>query len=331
MVSRPTIKDLAKQAGVSSATVDRVLNQRLPVSANTMEQVVQAAEVIGYHAKGLLRRRLTETPRRKFGFLLQKPDAFYQAFGAELAAATRAAHTVEGKPLVEFMEDVVPGIIAEKLLETARKVDAIAVVTIDHPLINEAVEVVIASGKPVFTLLSSITSPTCCGHFGADSRKCGRIAGWTISSLAKRAGKIGILVGSHRYLNQELSEISFRTYMREFAPEFQLLEPIVNLDDVNIAYDAISEMIGSNSDLVGIYVAGGGQEGLIKALRERQTGERPISVCNELTSATRAGLHDGVIDLTLGTPIAALSKRLVEAMSKASTGADMPQIGRAHV
>lgn len=326
MVSRPTIRDLAKQAGVSSATVDRVLNQRLPVSASTMEQVVQAAEVIGFHATGLLRRRLTETPRRKFGFLLQKPDQFYRAFGVELAAATRAAHIVEGKPLVEYMEDVVPGIIAEKLVETARKVDAIAVVTIDHPLINEAVEAVIASGKPVFTLLSNVTSPKCCGHFAADSRKCGRIAGWTISRLAKHAGKIGILVGSHRYLNQELSEISFRTYMREFAPEFQLLEPIVNLDDNHIAYDAIAEMIRSNSDLVGIYVSGGGQEGLIKALRERQTGERLISVCNELTPATRAGLHDGVIDLTLGTPFAALSMRLIEAMAKATTGADMPHL-----
>ena len=326
MVSRPTIMDLAKQAGVSAATVDRVLNQRLPVRADTAERVVQAAEAIGFHATGLLRQRLTETPRRKFGFLLQKPDAFYQVFGAELAAATRAAHTIEGKPLVEFMEDVVPGIIAEKLLQTARKVDAIALVTIDHPLINEAVEAVIASGKPVFTLLSNITSPSCCGHFGADSRKCGRIAGWTISRIARHAGKIGILVGSHRYLNQELSEISFRTYMREFAPEFQLLEPIVNLDDDHIAYDAITEMIGSNADLVGIYVSGGGQEGLIKALRERQTGERLVSVCNELTSATRAALLDGVIDLTLGTPFAALSRRLVEAMAKATMGADMAHL-----
>ena len=326
MVSRPTITDLAKQAGVSVATVDRVLNQRLPVRADTAVRVVQAAEAIGFHATGLLKRRLSETPRRKFGFLLQKPDAFYQTLGRELVAATKAAHAIEGKPVVEFMEDVVPGIIADKLLQTARKVDAVAVVAIDHPLVNEAVEAVIATGKPVFTLLSNITSPSCCGHFGADSRKCGRIAGWTISRLARHAGKIGILVGSHRYLNQELSEISFRTYMREHAPEFQLLEPIVNLDDDLIAYDAITEMIGSTADLVGIYVSGGGQEGLIKALRERQTGERLVSVCNELTPATRAGLHDGVIDLTLGTPFAALSRRLVEAMAKATTGADMPHL-----
>jgi LacI family transcriptional regulator len=326
MVSRPTINDLAKKAGVSVATVDRVLNRRLPVREDTAIRVVEAAEAIGYHATGLLKRRIAESPKRKFGFLLQKPDAFYQTLGKELAAATKAARTVEGKPILEFIEDVEPSIIAERLLKFARNVDAVAVVAMDHPLVNAAVEQIIASGKPVFTLLSNITSPSCSGHFGADSRKCGRIAGWTISRLAKKPGKIGILVGSHRYLNQELSEISFRTFMREHAPEFQLLEPIVNLDDDVIAYEAITKLIQNNSDLVAIYVSGGGQEGLIKALRERQSGDRLIAVCNELTPATRAALIDGVIDLTLGTPFTALARRLVEVMAKATTGAEMPHL-----
>jgi LacI family transcriptional regulator len=326
MVARPTINDLAKKAGVSVATVDRVLNGRLPVREDTAQRVVQAAEAIGYHATGLLKRRLSETPKRRFGFLLQKPDPFYQNLGHELLSATKSLRSVEAKPVLEFMEELVPNVIAERLLAIAKKVDAVAVVAMDYPVVNEAVETIIASGKPVFTLLSNVTSPICCGHFGADSRKCGRIAGWTISRLARHSGKIGILVGSHRYLNQELSEISFRTFMREHAPEFQLLEPIVNLDDEKIAYEAITQMATENPDLVGVYVSGGGQEGLIKALRERQQGERLIAVCNELTPATKAAIHDGVIDLTLGTPFAALSRRLVEVMAKSTLGADMPHL-----
>ncbi|MDE2445781.1 MAG: LacI family DNA-binding transcriptional regulator [Alphaproteobacteria bacterium] len=326
MVARPTITDLAKKAGVSVATVDRVLNGRLPVREDTAQRVVIAAEAIGYHATGLLKRRLSETPKRRFGFLLQKPDQFYQNLGNELATAAKSLRNVEAKPILEFMEELMPNVIAERLYTISRKVDALAVVAMDYPVVNEAVESIVASGKPVFTLLSNVTSPVCCGHFGADSRKCGRIAGWTISRLARHVGKIGILVGSHRYLNQELSEISFRTYMREHAPDFQLLEPIVNLDDTDIAYEAITKMEAENPDLVGIYVSGGGQEGLIKALRERDRGERLIAVCNELTPATKAALHDGVIDLTLGTPFAALSRRLVEVMAKATIGAEMPHL-----
>ena len=326
MVKRPTLHDLAQAAGVSIATVDRVINRRLPVSDDTSQRVVQAAESIGYHATSLLKRRVQEMPARRFGFLLQKPDAFYRQLGAELVSASRSNRVVEAKPTVEFVEDVVPAILAERMLLMAKKADALAIVAMDHPVVNEAVETVIAQGKPVFTLLSNLNSPAVSGHFGADSRKCGRIAGWTISRLAKKPGKIGILVGSHRYLNQELSEISFRTYMREHAPEFQLLEPIINLDDEQIAYVAVSEMVAANADLVGIYVSGGGQEGLIRALREFCAPQQLVAVCNELTPATRAALHDGVIDLSLGTPFSALARLLVEAMAKGTISQDMPHL-----
>ena len=90
MVKRPTIADLARKAGVSVATVDRVLNRRLPVRDDTVLRVVEAAEAIGYHATGLLKRRMTEAPPRRFAFLLQKPDAFYTLFGKELVAATKS-------------------------------------------------------------------------------------------------------------------------------------------------------------------------------------------------------------------------------------------------
>lgn len=325
MVKRPTLTDLAKAAGVSIATVDRVINRRLPVSEDTATRVVAAAESIGYHATSLLKRRIHEMPVRRFGFLLQKPDAFYRQLGQELVNATRANQMVEGKPLLEFGEEIAPSVVAARILQMARKSDALAVVAMDHPQVNEAVEAVIAQGKPVFTLLSNITAPSCCGHFGADSRTCGRIAGWTISRLARNPGKIGILVGSHRYLNQDLSEISFRTYMRESAPQFQLLEPIINLDDERIAYEAVTDMVASNPELVGIYVSGGGQEGLIRALRENKPANL-VAVCNELTPATRSALHDGVVDLTLGTPFATLSRLLVEAMVRGTIGQDMPHL-----
>lgn len=326
MVKRPTIADLAKAAGVSVATVDRVLNRRLPVTTDTAQRVVAAAESIGYHATGLLKRRISEVPQRRFGFLLQKRDNFYQAFGRDLVVATKANRDVEGKPVLEFMDELVPATIANALTQMAPKVDAVAVVAMDHPYVNEAVDRVVSAGTPVFTLLSPISSATCSGHFGLDSRKCGRIAGWTISRLARQPGKIGILVGSHRYLNQETSEISFRAFMREHAPQFQLLEPIINLDDERIAYEAVTDMLASYPDLVAIYVSGGGQDGFVRALRENSGGVRPVAVCNELTATTRAALLDGVIDLALGTPIQFLSQQVVEAMARASSSASMSRL-----
>jgi LacI family transcriptional regulator len=315
LVKRPTIQDLAKASGVSVATVDRVLNRRLPVRGDTALRVVAAAEAIGFHATGLLRQRLTETPRRTFAYLLQKKDhEFYRNFAAELTRATKEATTIQGRAIVEFMDEIVPSVIAARIREVAPRCDALAVVSVDHPLVKEAIA---EAGKPVVTLLSDVTAPERTAYLAADSRRSGRTAGWAISRLAKRPGKIGILLGSHRYLSQELAEGSFRAYMRESAPHFQLLETMVNLDDQRIAYEAIVDMIGSNPDLSGIFCAGGGIEGLVQALRDEKAGDRIVAVGNDLTSVTRSALIDGTLDMVLATPIRGIAVKAVEIMSRA--------------
>ena len=175
-------------------------------------------------------------------------------------------------------------------------------------------------GKPVVTLLSDVAAPERSAYIAADSRRSGRTAGWAIARLAQKPGKIGILLGSHRYLSQELAEVSFRSYMREHATQFHLLEPLVNLEDARIAYEAVVDMIASNEDLVGVYVAGGGAEGLIEALRDEKAGGRIVAVCNELTSTTRSALIDGTLDLVLDTPIQEIARRAVDIMSRATAG-----------
>lgn len=318
MVKRPTIHDLAQAAGVSVATVDRVLNRRLPVREDTALRVVAAAEQIGFHATGLLRQRVRETPKRSFAFLLQKRDQeFYQNFGAALVAATRECAAVQGRAVVEFIDEIVPATIAQRIGEAAQRHDGIAVVAVDHPLVNEAIA---RAGKPVVTLLSDVTAPQRTAYISADSRRNGRTAGWAISRLARQPGKIGILLGSHRYLSQELAEVSFRSYMRENATAFQLLEPLVNLDDPRIAYEAVVDMIASNADLVGLYAAGGGADGLIRALRDEAAGAKIVAVCNELTTSTRSALIDGTIDLVLGTPVAEIARKAVDILARATCG-----------
>jgi LacI family transcriptional regulator len=321
MVKRPTITDLAQASGVSVATVDRVLNRRLPVREETALRVVGAAERIGYHATGLLKQRLAEVPHRDLGFILQKRnDEFYRALAAALSAATREASFMRGRPQVEFVDELIPSAIAAKLRDMARRCDALAVVAVDHPHVNEAVEELSAAGTPVYALLTDVSAPSRAGYAGIDSRKAGRTAAWAISRLAEGSGPVAVLVGTHRYLGQELAEISFRSYFREHAPQFRLLETIVDLEDDRIAHEATLDILGKNKNLKGIYLAGGGMKGMIEGLRDEGAGGRVVAVCNELLSYTRAALIDGVIDLVLNTPVSQLAARLVEAMGRAIDG-----------
>jgi LacI family transcriptional regulator len=319
MVDRPTIQDLATAAGVSVATVDRVLNRRLPVREDTAHRVVKAAEKIGFHATSLLKRNLVEAPRRRLGFLLQKRhDYFYHALGDRLGWETTQSRIIQGRPIVEYVDDVAPAPIVERLKAMAPKVDALAVVAVDHPLVNDAVEAIAETGKPVFTLITDINAPSRRANLAVDSRRKGRTAAWAISRMARRAGKVGILVGTHGYLSQEIVEMSFRSYFREHAPDFQLLEPVIDMEDNALTSAAVTNMLASHADLVGIFSLGGGQDGFINALREANRKQDLVAVCNELTPSTRAGLIDQCLSLSLGTPIAAIAARTVDYMAIAT-------------
>lgn len=317
--TRPTVRDVAQTAGVSVATVDRVLNRRAPVNESTARRVLDAARAIGFHAAPLVQKRLEERlEERTLGFLLQRrSENFYQALGQELARATHAAAAFRGRALVEYLDDLTPGNVAEALLRLAEKSDAIAMVAADHPRIGAAVETVRANKTPVFALLSDITAEARAGFLGIDHRKAGRTAAWAISRLAKGPGRVGILIGNHRYLGQELCEISCRSYFREHAPDFQVLDALMSLEDNRLAHEATLDLLGKNPDLAGIYVAGGGMEGVIGALREHGGYERIVVVCNELIPETRAALIDGVVDLVMATPVGPLADRTVEAMTAA--------------
>jgi LacI family transcriptional regulator len=60
MSRRPTIRDVAERAGVSIATVSRVLNDRADVSAETRERVREVARSVGYTADAAARGLVTQ-------------------------------------------------------------------------------------------------------------------------------------------------------------------------------------------------------------------------------------------------------------------------------
>ncbi|MDQ5898409.1 MAG: LacI family transcriptional regulator [Pseudomonadota bacterium] len=333
MSARPTLEAVAQAAGVSTATVDRVINNRLPVREATALRVIEAAERIGYHGAALMRARLMERGERRtrtLGFcLLRRHEAFYRELGREISAAA-SRHARPGVAVIDHLDATDPAAIARQMLELGREVDALAVVAVDHPHVDATVEALHRLGRPVFALLSDLGSPLRAGYVGVDPRRCGRSAAWAISRLALAPGPVAVFVGSHRYLGHEASEMSFRAYLREHAPQLRVLDTQVNLEDEQLAHEATLDLLHRHPDLAGLYDAGGGgTPGIIRALRaERPPGHarHVVTVCNGLTAEHRRALIDGVVDLVLVSPIARLAQTVVDAMHAAL---DQPPEARA--
>lgn len=317
--SRPTMLDVAKASGHSLSTVDRVLNGRTTVRADTAQHIQQAAESLGYYAVEVIRERVREVkPRRKLGFLLQQPaTAFYKDLAQSLTQATSACPQIQGTAVVEYLKKQSPEDVAAHLLALGEQVDAIAVVTADHPLVSEAIEQLHASGVPVFALISDLSAARRAGYAGLDNRRLGRTAAWMVTQLAKAPGPVAIFVGSHRFQCQELSEISFRSYVREHAPEFELLETIPTLESDDYSEERTLDLLQRRPDLCGFYVGGGGIEGVLRALRSHAGAQRLIGVANDLTAITRSALLSGHLHAVLSHPLPLLCTQLVAQMAEA--------------
>jgi LacI family transcriptional regulator len=317
--TRPTIADLARAAGVGISTVDRVLNGRHPVRRPTAERVLAAAEAIGFHGTSAIRRRLgSERPERTLGFILQeRATPFYRLLGEALALATTTAPMLRGRPVVDHFAEITPTAVAERLLQVGKKVDAVAIVAADHPYVTNAIDELRGRGVPVLALISDLSAESRAGFVGLDSRKLGRTAAWAMRHLARRPGEVGIVVGSHRFLCQELSEMSFRSYFREHAPNFHLREPLASLEDTRLAHESTLDLLRRTPDLVGLFVAGGGIEGVILALREADAAGRVTTIGLDLTDVTRKGLIDGTLSLVLSHPQERIARAAVSAMATA--------------
>ncbi len=319
MGSRPTIADLAAKAGVSVATVDRVLNGRHRVREDTARRVYEAANAIGYHAAALIRQRMTaDLPELDVGFLLQKEDQhFYQAFSRELQNAVDTAAGFRGRAHIRFVKAQTPADVVEGLEALAVRCKAIALTSLDHHTVTKAVETLRLRGIPVFSLLSDFAQGVRESYVGLNNMKVGRTAAWLISRTARRPGKVAVFVGSHRWHGHELRETGFRSFFREHAPQFQVLEALVNLETRQVTHEATLNLLGRHPDMAGFYVAGGGMEGAISALREERPAEMPSVIVNELTPESASALQDHLVTAVISTPLAQLCRSLVELMAAA--------------
>jgi LacI family transcriptional regulator len=153
----PTIRDVAKQAGVSVATVSRVLNNSGPVSAGTRERVEQVAEALRYSphrgAQGLIMRRT-----RNLGVIL--PDLYGEFFSEVIRGMDQATQRAGYNLLVSSSHDDRSEIDAAVRAMRGR-VDGLVLMTPDTSV--GSVEEVIRPSLPVVlmnTPASSARVPT---------------------------------------------------------------------------------------------------------------------------------------------------------------------------
>ena len=253
-VDRVTLAEIAKSAGVSVATVDRVLNGRAAVSSKRMELVYSAARALNYHGLPTLRSRLRiKQPIVRIGVALRRRHhAFYMAIEFALRSAATKCSDAEVDLKIIYQSSNSPQEAASLIKKLSESCHAIALMAPDHDFVSEAVKIARENNVFTFSLLSDFAIDARQAYLGLDNRKAGRTAAWGASHTAQRPGALAIVVGNYGYLAQEMREAGFRSYIRERQPEFTVVDTLVSAELEDDVRHGVERLLGKHQDIVGI-------------------------------------------------------------------------------
>lgn len=298
---RPTVHDIAAEAGVSLATVDRVLNNRPGVRGVTRDKVERAIATLGY-VRDVAAANLAKGRSYPLVFILPESD---NTFMRVLAAEVEAARTRSAVERTEIAVLFVPAFDAAALaaaLEKARALNpaGVAVVAVDAPEVVAAVDRLRDDGIAVVTLVSDLPGSARDHFAGVDNIAAGRTAGNLMGRfLGGREGAIAIVAGSMLVRDHRDRLEGFTAAMAESAPGRRLLPVVEGHDDPAEVERLVCALLVDHPELAGLYSLGAGNRGLIAALEKAGRQADVCAIAHELTPHSRAALLSGTFDALL--------------------------------
>lgn len=312
----PRIPDIARLAGVSTATVDRVLNGRAGVRAPTVQRVMRAAAELDYlPAPGPTddgpAPTLPAAPRpMRLSFLLPAGNnRFIRMLGDMVHYSQEHWTPFNVRCRTEFIESFNPHELAAALRRHGARADGIALMALEHPAVREAVSELVAAGVPVVTLISDLSNSGRTAYLGLDNRAAGRTAGYLIGRfIGPRSAKVALIAGSRSYRAHEEREAGFLHVLSEMFGQLEVVGLREGHDDSQQNYLQTRSLLEQHPTLSGIYNIGGASDGVARALKDAGRDQKVVFIGHGLTPDTRALLIDGSLDAVITqSPQAALA------------------------
>ena len=252
---KTTIIDIAQCAGLSTATVDRVLNRRPGASAASRQRVHEAA------------RKLNYLPTFDSVTLPSKPAhlAFIIPIGKNSFLAGLAKHIEDYASRVPLVasctvhrlnsyspEETMAAI--EKISLNAR---GLGIIALDHPKTRDALRNLTEAGVRLVTIASDIPAAPRAAYIGIDNRIAGRTAAWIMGRMiGERHGTIAVFMGSRSYRGHEEREAGFRSVVVEDFQDLSISSVVEVAEDSRKSYTETLGVLRREKDLVGLYCIG---------------------------------------------------------------------------
>jgi LacI family transcriptional regulator len=256
------IREIARQSGLSEATVDRVLNKRPGVRPSTAANVAQAITDLDRQRSQL---RLNG---RTFivDLVMQTPDRFSAAVKAALELELPMLRPAAVRSRFDFREKARPGELV-RTLDDIRHRGSMGVIlkAPDDPEISDAIGRLHDTGIPVVTLVTDIPLSQRVAYVGIDNRAAGATAAYLMDQWLTAQDAILMALSRSAFRGEEEREMGFRTTMRERAGSRSLIEA-TDTDGIDATVrDQTISILREHPEITAVYSIGGGNKAILTA------------------------------------------------------------------
>lgn len=300
-IARASLQDVARAAGVSLATVDRVLHGRPGVRARTVERVNAAVHQLGYRPDPAAARLARSSRTLRLAIVLPSgTNTFVSMLQQQVQAMAPWLAEQRAVAVVQTVDVFSAQALADHLHSLDEGFDAVLVMALDHPQVRAAIDDLVARGTEVITLVSDVPTSRRAHFVGIDNVAAGRTAATLLGRfIGRRPGRIGIVLGSRALRDHAERLFGFEQVMSAEHAQLTLLPPIEGHDLSERTEPLVTELLKREPWLTGLYSIGAGNRGIQAALVASGRAEHVVWVCHELTPHARRALLDGVADAVI--------------------------------
>ncbi|MEM8914912.1 MAG: LacI family DNA-binding transcriptional regulator, partial [Pseudomonadota bacterium] len=267
-MSRVTAQDVAAAAGVSLATVDRVLNKRKGVRQATIDRVHEAMVQLNFvrdEAAANLARRKSYS----FTFIVPSGETnFFAEIRNEIDIARGNATKDRVKVNMVVVRPLDPKAIVDAIGDLGDDIgDGLALVAVESQIVRDAISELRQRGVHVVTFISDIPNSARNRFIGIDNVAAGRVAGCLLKRfIAPRQGDVAVVAGSGTLRDHVERRMGFEQVMRAECPGLNVLPWIEGEELAGVVEEKLSKLLADNPNIVGLYSLGGGTRGVIEAI-----------------------------------------------------------------
>lgn len=322
---KPTTKNLAQAAGVSLATVDRVLNARPGVRKQNIDKVNQAIDEIGF-VRDLSAANLARNREYHFIFILPlNGDHFLDEIHRNIEEINKVMAGERVLLRSIQVDETTPHKLVKFIHELDTKnIDGVAIMAPETPPLRDAIHHLKERGVHVLAFISNLPNSDCDNFVGIDNKAAGRTAAKLLGSyLYPVEGKIIVIAETMQSRDSLERRLGFDSIVNSKFEKLSVLPTLETYNDPIRTKKVVTNALKSHPDIRGIYILCSEARIIMNAISKIPQVADLTKIAHERTAYTQKALEENELDAVITQNTGHLVRSVIRTLRAKSDNRDI--------